>query len=161
MTLIEVVILAGAQCLSPMQEAVGATEVSKVPCAVIIRLDQETGDVAFAPPAAATDPRVISMLVKPAREAALAEVPATDSPGAEGDAPDGLPAVQEPLPTRKQEATAQQGKKVVKSTARLASAEKPAAKRKSARRTDRCGSYKAVWYTNKEGRRRYRCVRAG
>ena len=37
MTLIEVVILAGAHCLSPITEAAGATEVHKVPCAVVIR----------------------------------------------------------------------------------------------------------------------------
>ena len=29
------------------------------------------------------------------------------------------------------------------------------------RRTDACGSYKAVWYTNKDGRRKYRCVKSG
>ena len=161
MTLIEVVILAGAQCLSPVQEAAGATEVSKVPCAVVIRLDQQTGDVQFTPPAAATDPKVIAMLVKPGREMARWEGPATESPGAEGDAPDDRPTAQQPLSSTKQRASAAARKKEVKNAARLARAERPAAKRKSARRADRCGSYKAVWYTNKEGRRKYRCVRTG
>ncbi len=106
MTLIEVVILAGAHCMSPIQEAESTTEVGKVPCAVVIRMDQTTGNVEFNPPAAATDPRVIAMLVKPARDAAVAEAEATENPGAEGDAPDDLPAVQEPLPVKKQAATA-------------------------------------------------------
>ena len=56
MTLIEVVILAGAHCLSPVQEAEGTTEIGKVPCAVLIRLDETTGDVDFTPPSAATRP---------------------------------------------------------------------------------------------------------
>lgn len=36
---------------------------------------------------------------------------------------------------------------------------KPQAKRKVrvAVRTDKCGSMRAVWYTRKDGRRRYRC----
>lgn len=164
MTLIEVVILAGAQCLSPIREAGPATEVNKVPCAVVIRMDQETGAVQFAPPAAATDPRVIAMLVQPEREAvAAAAAPPTDSPGAEGDAPDGIPAVQEPLPDlkKKKTATAATKKKPVKTMARLGKSEKAASTRKTARRRDSCGSYRAVWYTNKEGRKRYRCVRTG
>ena len=153
MTLIEVIILAGAHCVSPIRVDGTVTEVNKVPCAVIIRMDQQTGSVQFAPPAAATDPEVIAMLVKPERDAAAAAVaPATDSPGAEGDAPDGIAAVQEPLPAKKQAASAPQKKKIVKNTARLGRAEKAASKRQTARRRDVCGSARAVWYTNKNGR---------
>jgi hypothetical protein len=28
-------------------------------------------------------------------------------------------------------------------------------------RSDACGSYRAVWYINKDGRRKYRCEKAG
>ena len=162
MTLIEVVILAGAQCLSPIREAESTTEVGKVPCAVVIRLDQVTGDVAFNPPAAATDPQVIAMLVKPRRAAAMAEAPATEGPGAEGDAPDGIPVVQEPLPEKKKETvTARQKKKTGKTAARLRGAERASSTRKTAARRDVCGSRRAAWYTTKDGRRKYRCVRTG
>ena len=163
MTLIEVVILAGAQCLSPISAAESTTEISKVPCAVLIRLDQETGNVEFTPPAAATDPQVIAMLVKPGEVEDLS-ADAMDNAGAEGDGQDAIPPpkpepreVQEPPPKPKKIAD------------RTSSAEKTAArktasatkKKRIAKRKDSCGSYKAVWYTNKEGRRKYRCVRTG
>ena len=54
MNLVEVVILVGAQCLSPMQSGPGVTEVGKVPCAVLIRQDPATADVEIVPAAAAT-----------------------------------------------------------------------------------------------------------
>ena len=56
MKLVEVVILVGSQCLSPVHSAPGLTEAGKVPCAVLIRQDPQTADVEFVPQAAATDP---------------------------------------------------------------------------------------------------------
>lgn len=149
MTLIEVVILAGVHCLSPVETAGTKTIAAKVPCAVLIRLNRETGDVDFTPPAAATNPQVIAMLVKP--------LPGDDADPsgeiAEGD------AQEVPLPPPKPEVIK---KKTATSPAKSAERRKTAAKKqRRAGRKDRCGSYKAVWYTNKEGRRRYRCVRTG
>ena len=124
-------------------------------------MDQQTGEVEFAPPAAATDPQVIAMLVKTERDtAAAAADPATDSPGAEGDAPDGIAAVQEPLPAKKQTASAPPRRRRQEHRPPRQGGE-GRIKRKTARRRDLCGSRSAVWYTNKEGRRKYRCVRTG
>jgi hypothetical protein len=152
MTLIEVVILAGVQCLSPVEAAEGTTIVGKVPCAVLIRLNEETGKVAFTPPSAASNPQVIAMLVRsdgpPPPDAAAPE----EAPLAEGDAQDQPPA---PRPQLKQK----RAEKPVKAPERRKTAS--AKKKRIAKRHDACGSYKAVWYTNKEGRKKYRCVRTG
>ncbi len=151
MTLIEVVILAGVQCLSPVETAGSKTIAAKVPCAVLIRLDRETGDVDFTPPAAATNPQVIAMLVKPGPQ----ENP--DVPGqiAEGDAQE--PPLPPPKPARVEKASAASPAKSVERRKTLAAVKT----QRRARRKDSCGSYKAVWYTNKQGRRKYRCVRVG
>jgi hypothetical protein len=138
MTLIEVVILAGAQCLSPVQEARGSTEVGKVPCAVLIRMDQKTGDVEFTPPAGA-------------------------DPQGEGDAQEDE-ATPVPIKTNREAAPAPERPKPIAkagSSRKAARATPAARKQRRARRGDACGSYKAVWYTNKQGRRKYRCVRQG
>jgi hypothetical protein len=136
MTLIEIVILAGAQCLSPVQEARGTTEVGKVPCAVLIRMDQKTGDVEFTPPAAATDPKVIAMLL---RSATVETASAAADPG----------------PGKRKPVARTVGSRKVERAAAVAK------KQRRARRGDACGSMKASWYTNKQGRRKYRCVRQG
>jgi hypothetical protein len=153
MTLIEVVILAGVQCLSPVQAAEGTTILGKVPCAALIRLDEDTGDVDFTPPSAASNRQVIAMLVKPDESGAPAGSEPGEDPSAEGDAQD-LPV------TPKPEVREKRAEKTVKTPERRKTA---AAKKKKrvGKRKDSCGSYKAVWYTNKEGRRKYRCVRAG
>jgi len=156
MNLVEVVILVGAQCLSPMESGEGVTEVGKVRCAVLVLQDPATAEVDFVPPSAATDPAVIAMLVKPRPGAPPPKsdsLAATDGPviGSISRAPrivptsGGVDAEDEPGPGPP-------------STAGKKSSAKPAAARK---RSDTCGSYRAVWYTNKEGRKRYRCVRQG
>jgi hypothetical protein len=152
MTLIEVVILAGVQCLSPVQPAEGTTVLGKVPCAVLIRLDEDTGDVDFTPPSAASNREVIAMLVKTDEVEALAGSEPVDDTTAEGDAQD-LPVAPKPQAREKRE------EKPVKTPERRKTA--AAKKKRVGKRKDSCGSYKAVWYTNKEGRRKYRCVRAG
>lgn len=167
MKLVEVVILVGSQCLSPVQLGVGQTEAGKVPCAVLIRQDPETADIEIVPRAAATDPNVIAMLVKP-RAYAPTIVPASaeDVTGSI-TAPRPVPEAGEP--GRVIEASAETLDEVPVPKARPLLSAKPkysaAASRTrraaSAKRTDSCGSYRAVWYTNKEGRRRYRCVKAG
>ncbi len=177
MTLIEVVILAGAQCLSPIAPADGVTEVGKVPCAVVVKLDQETGDVQFKPATAATDPRVVAMLMKPGEIEASADVTVQDPAQKDSGEAEAQPAPPKPvaraeiMPTgdEQPEVKVQPREKAVKTADRI-SAEKPKLrkaetaslkKRRVARRNDSCGSYRAVWYTNKEGRRKYRCVRQG
>jgi len=167
MRLIEVVILAGSHCVSPMQGGDGITEVVKVPCAVMVRHDAATDAVEILPPTAATDPQVIALLVKPegAPPVELAEAPEEVSakgdraiPEDEGDG-GGLPTPRL-KPARSAAADeADTGEKTQARVKRQAQArKKPAATRKLA---DRCGSYRAVWYTAKDGHKRYRCVKAG
>ena len=144
MKLVEVVILVGSQCLSPIEAGHGVTEAAKVHCAVLIRQDPETEVVEILPRSAATDPRVIAMLVQPIRGTALAGP----------DAP--MPA---PQPATSEGSGTLSGKKMQARNPAMAVV--TGKKTPGARRSDSCGSYKAVWYTNKYGRRKYRCVRAG
>jgi hypothetical protein len=88
MPLIEVVIPAGVQCISPVEADQGETIVGKVPCAVLVSPDEETGKAGFTPPAAASNPQVIAMLVDPARSG---NGPAYDVPQGEGDAHEAPP----------------------------------------------------------------------
>jgi hypothetical protein len=119
---------------------------------VLIRLDEDTGDVDFTPPSAASNREVIAMLVKTDEVEALAGSEPVDDTTAEGDAQD-LPVAPKPQAREKRE------EKPVKTPERRKTA--AAKKKRVGKRKDSCGSYKAVWYTNKEGRRKYRCVRAG
>lgn len=164
MNLVEVVILVGAQCLSPVESGPGITEAGKVPCAVLIRHDPDTAEIDIVPASAATDPDVIAMLVKP-RAAAhamkgdrqVAEVAAgKDRTGSITRAPRIVPASAAGVPD-------EQAPEKAKPAVKKKRVEKPAAQRKhtAAARGTACGSYKAVWFTNKEGRRRYRCVKSG
>ena len=150
--LVEVVILLGSQCMSPLQQGEGVTDVGKVPCAVLIRQDAATGDTEFIPRSAATDPEVIAMLVKP--RAADAAQHAPDEVMGKPTAPQSLPrrAEMQVMPAADEEAE----------VAVPAPKPDPAPRKRvsSARRTDHCGSYRAVWYTNKSGHRKYRCVKA-
>lgn len=141
MTLIEVVLLTGLHCVSPVEEAKAATIAGKVPCAVVIRMNDRTGDVDFTPPAAASNPQVIAMLMKQ---------PTQDQAPPPGEIAEGDGQVAEPAP-KPREIEKEKPRK-------LAVAAK---KQRHAKRRDRCGSRRAVWYTNKEGRRKYRCVRSG
>lgn len=158
MKLIEVVILVGSQCLSPVDVSVGMTEAAKVQCAVLIRQDPDTEAVEIVPRTAATDPEVIAMLLRP-------EAQTADDGGTE--TAEGLPrAEKRPLALGGEEARSDpietgslSGRKM--QARNPATAVERNTKRTAVRRTDRCGSYKAVWYTNKYGRRKYRCVRMG
>jgi hypothetical protein len=153
MNLIEVVILAGVQCLSPVEAAEGTTNVGKVPCAVLIRLNEETGKVPFTPPSAASNPEVVAMLVKPGEAAPPEAAEPDETPLAEGDA-QALPAAPQP---QLKETRAERPVKTPERRKTVAARKK----KRVAKRNDACGSYKAVWYTNKEDRKKYNCVRTG
>lgn len=153
MNLIEVVILVGSQCLSPIEAGNGVTEVAKVQCAVLIRQDPDTEAVEIVPHTAATDPDVIAMLVRPENMEALSPEdtakPSLRPVMVAGDDGRTAPVSTGTLSGRKMQA---------RNPATVVTGGK---KRASVRRSDACGSYRAVWYTNKYGRRKYRCVRAG
>jgi hypothetical protein len=167
MRLIEVVILAGSHCVSPLQGGDGVTEVVKVPCAVMVRHDAATDAVEIVPSAAATDPQVIAILVKPDGSTAVAMAEASDEVSAkgdravsedEGDGGDVIPIATPRVKPVRSEATEQAKEKTQSRVKRTAQARKKPATRKLA---DRCGSYRAVWYTAKDGHKRYRCVKTG
>lgn len=157
--LVEVVILLGAQCVSPLESGPGLTEAGKVHCAVLVLQDPQTSEVEFVPPTAATDPAVVAMLARPhgaitvSKVDRLPAVAADDITGSITPAPRIVPASAEvetdaaPKPAVKKKRPAKAAivrKRVV-----------------VGRRSDACGSYRAVWYTNKDGRRKYRCEKAG
>lgn len=170
MKLVEVVILVGSQCLSPLQHAPGVTEAGKVACAVLIRQDPATADVEILPQAAATDPAVVAMLVKPQAYEAAGQgatiVPASADAEAEpvsGPIDDGgksdaerVLAVEEVPPDAGAGTASPPRPKPAQ--ARKAQKARQVAVRQ---RPDSCGSYKAVWYTTKAGHKRYRCVKTG
>ena len=159
MNLVEVVILVGSQCLSPMESGPGFTELGKVPCAVLVRQDPQTSEVEFVPPSAATDPAVVAMLARTANELVVSKddrlpaVAAVDVTARVKPAPRIVPASAEAAPETPVKAVP--GKKPV---VKAAITHQRAV---VAGRSNACGSYRAVWYTNRDGRRKYRCVKAG
>ena len=159
MNLVEVVIILGSQCLSPLDQGPGLTEAGKVPCAVLVRQDPQTSAVEFVPPSAATDPAVVAMLAKPqgaitvSKADRLPTVAADEITGSITSAPRIVPTSAEIEPQAPPTPVINKKRPV-----------KAAIVRKRvvvARRSDACGSSRAVWYTNKDGRRKYRCEKTG
>ena len=165
MDLIEIIFLAGAHCVSPLQTADGMTEVNKVACAVMVRQDQHTAAIQIVPDHSATDPQVIALL---GRSIAIAR----PRPFAAEIRP--TSATLEQIPVLLPQDASLPSKPLKKASAVPVAKVKMAKRQKSRetvgltvnrkkttvrKRTDQCGSYRAVWYTNKEGRRKYRCVR--
>lgn len=150
MKLVQIVILAGSHCVSPAEHMQGLSEISKVPCAVIVKRDTETNAVTTEPPGLAALPEVVAVL-EPAIPAAAKPKPVV--------AHQPPPPVVRIVPVS-DTAAAPKPRQVA-----AAAKKAPAAasrKRQSAKALpDRCGSYKAIWYTAKSGARRYRCVRQG
>ena len=99
-------------------------------------------------------PRAIVPVIKADRQ--VAQAPAGDITGSITRAPRIVPTSAEVDP---EDVAPVKAKPVVKKK----SAARPSAQRKHAAvaRNNACGSYRAVWYTNKEGRRKYRCVKSG
>jgi hypothetical protein len=62
MKLIEVVVLMGAQCISPVQHSQAVTEAAKVECAVVVEKDTDAGTVKVLPPSEADNPKVVAVL---------------------------------------------------------------------------------------------------
>jgi hypothetical protein len=176
MKLIEIVVLLGAQCISPVQHSAATTEVQKVQCAVVIERDTAAGIVRIVPAGASTRPEVVAVLDR------------IDSDGTQRIAPAGAPppdptapaqtAAAEPAPAiaPPPEPVTAAPEKPVKEEAPAAEAAKPEpvekpATRKSAETAGeepapgietRCkGKAVARWYTNDEGRKKYRCVLPG
>lgn len=58
MRLVEVVMLMGAHCVSPVEHTPMMTDATKVQCAVVIEKDTDNGTMSVTPPEAARDPQV-------------------------------------------------------------------------------------------------------
>lgn len=165
MDLIEIIFLAGAQCVSPLQTADGITEANKVACAVMVKQDQETSAIEIVPSYAATNPNVIALLGRSIRVAKPRPIVAEIRPASA--APEAIPVLAQQVAIDQAKQAEHVGpaaitkvrmsnRQKLRETAGLTVGRKKTAARKL---PDKCGSYKAVWYTNKEGRRKYRCVR--
>ena len=201
MKLIEVVVLTGIQCVSPVQTAPAVTEAQKVWCAVIVQGDSDTSAIAVTPREQMLDPAVKSAIsrmqlafnpgAKPAPQQpgglTVAEVPVPAPPAALrvrpsasaaamtqiAKSPDALPPAETPVPVADTGSDGDAGSAPEPAAARTPEAktaaldpvapEPPApAKKKTSpkKRSDVCrNGTRAVWYTNKDGRRKYRCSR--
>lgn len=214
MKLVEVVILVGTHCVSPVQHTSLATEANKVSCAVVVERDTIAGTLHVTPRTGAGDPMVQAAVGR--LMATAISLPEASEPKAVADmtvirpppapmkiepvaAPPSQgsiaaiarkhdPAIVAPPRSAMQAAAPKLGSSAV--TAVEASVEatsppgnavetpdeveapKPNAPSRVAmavkeprvttkKYADQCrGSTKPVWYTNKEGRRKYRCLRS-
>jgi hypothetical protein len=202
MKLVEVVILTGMQCISPVQNTSQATVAAKVWCAVVVEKDTVANAIVVTPQAQANHPAVQGVLqrlspVAPAQiKSAPLNTPPTDvlseqrpsmpvpDAGAPADrvqqqaqpeaiAPKPIPrpdvAAGKPTETSSPETESETGSTASIDTAPAAAPKaKPDDSKTAAapqpnvnKRNGQCtGSAKPVWYTNKEGRRKYRCRRS-
>ena len=64
MRLVEVVMLMGAHCVSPVEHSQMMTDAAKVQCAVVIEKDTERGTMTVTPEAAAQDPQVAAAVAR-------------------------------------------------------------------------------------------------
>ena len=179
MKLIEVVVLMGAHCISPVQSTEAITEAAKVQCAVVVEKDAEEKTIRVIPAGATNHPEVVTVIerfnadvgtgqriepafarpagepLKPAKPLA-ATAPVQDEYSAAGtDAPEADAAAEE-------EKTATP-EKPRKSTPAEKAEGKSSAKQKTKtaeKRSSQCrGAAVPKWYTTAEGKKKYRCVR--
>ena len=169
MKLIEIVVLVGAHCVSPVQHTTNATEAGKVHCAVVIEKDTQAGTLRIVPAGASREPEVVAVLNRldtaaPAPTiAAVAGPPVSAAPTPAIVPPPALvpapqPSVAEapaPAAAAETEQPAEQPKAAPKPRPAPKQAEKQDEKSKCR------GEAKPKWYTNAQGGRKYRCVLPG
>lgn len=100
MRLVEVVMLMGAHCVSPVEHGQLMTEATKVQCAVVVEKDTDRGAVTVTPQHAAGDPQVAAAVAR------LGAAPADARDGARtrivpARAPAGTPTTEIKLPETK------------------------------------------------------------
>ena len=186
MKLIEVVVLTGAHCISPVQHTGVATEVAKVECAVVIEKDTQAGTVRIVPAGASDRPEVVAVLerlddgtrIEPAFAPPNASAAAAAPPPRAkvvSPAPQVTPALEmteatppaEPEQAVEPAADEPEKAETKKAATKKAEPRKPerkkaeATKEKPADKSKCIGEAKPKWYTTAEGRRKYRCVLPG
>ena len=189
MKLIEVVVLAGTHCISPVQHGAATTEVAKVECAVMVEKDDASGEIVVRPAEAAGKPEVLAvvrrMVSTPADttriEPAFAP-PSTNQPQrAKRPLEPAQPAAEttDLAPPSAEETAAEPIKEAAldkpEPEPKKTVAKKPSLKKQAARKTKAKNQHVATkqdekgsgackgaatpqWYTNADGRRKYRCV---
>ncbi len=201
MKLVEVVILAGTHCISPLQHTDGLTDAAKVSCAVIVEKDTAANTISVMPPWQANAPEVRmaisagpdalpgaeiaankALRIEPAAAPPIA-VPPPPPASENADAPASLPkentepdlanqsaedpaAAEQDQPQDAESDAVKEAapKKAQDRPVRLAEANQPLRKpSRTARASNgQClGAARPAWYTNKDGRRKYRCVLPG
>lgn len=179
MKLIEVVVLLGAQCISPVQHVDAVTEVGKVQCAVMVEQDTGTGRVTVTPREAADRPEVAAVLKRIADGNAAGPAPGTmitpawAPPASQQNAPKVKPlsptkpeAASTPAPSTEPKAETAKEPQTKPGPAPAmkpaAAKKKDTAKTKSATRSaNACkGGAEPQWYKTADGKKKYRCVRA-
>lgn len=163
MKVIEVVMLMGAHCVSPVETTAATTEAVKVQCAVVIERDVSAGTVRIVPAGASTKPEVAAVLERldtPPAAAPVAEPPPMTAPATETrDAEATPPALAEPAPTAKPVKPATAAK--AKPRQEQPKPKTPATATKADPKSQCRGTAKPKWYKAADGRRKYRCVTAG
>lgn len=175
MKLVEVVMLVGAHCVSPVEHSHMMTDAAKVQCAVVIEKDTDKGTLSVTPPGAAADPQVAAALTRfdaaPVTTAGTRIVPARAPAGSAATEikPPPANAAAEAVAAAPPPATdATPGQTVATlapppspTAGRAAEPKKPAVKARAtaAPKQPQCkGSAVAKWYDTGDGHRKYRCV---
>ena len=177
MKLVEVVVLMGAHCISPVQTTHAVTEAAKVQCAVVIEKDTTAGTIRIVPAGASTKPEVVAVLDRLGNTGpADTTIEPANAPPVSSSAPQraplasaGLPPAAEPPaavaaaePEKTEEPAPVETKK--KAEAPPPEVKKPKAQKDeaAAKPSSQClGTAKPKWYKAADGRRKYRCVKAG
>lgn len=182
MKLVEVVVLLGAQCISPVENTAAATEAAKVQCAVVVEKDTTAGTIRIMPAGASARPEVAAVVnrlgtveeatIEPASAPPADSRPSAGAPTGPIVPPQQLVAAEPPAAPAPAPAPAKAPS--VKEEAKVAAAEEPAPARAapkkeaapkaqaSAKTANQCiGGAKPKWYKNADGRRKYRCVKEG
>jgi hypothetical protein len=169
MRLIEIIMLTGAHCMSPVEHTQMVTDVAKVQCAIVIETDSESGSVKVTPGEAVRHPQVVAAMnrfngtglapgarIEPAGAPAGRSVPLPRKP------PEAAAAPKPPPATLQAEAPTASSPPEKPPAAAVRTAAPTPEKKEAEKRASQCiGGAVPKWYTNAEGRRKYRCVKPG
>lgn len=162
MKLVQIVLLLGQQCVSPIEQTPGVTDVARVPCAIVIERQTDTGRVEVKPASQAGNP-VVAILSERQTLVSMdgkrkSEVK-TAASVVDHDVFIPRPQPRPRLAASRQTRDVRALKIAPKAATPKAAGKKSVKKAAATKRTDRCGSMRAAWYTTKQGHRRYRCVK--
>ena len=173
MKLVEVVVLMGAHCISPLQTTDAVTEAAKVQCAVVIEKDTTAGTIRIVPAGASTHPEVAAVIDRldttAPPDTTIQPASAPPAAPASARAPLASPAVPPAATAEVAAAEPQAAEAPAAVQTKTPDAEPPEVKKPKAKKeqaevkpASQClGTAKPKWYKTADGRRKYRCVKAG